>query len=338
MPGLGRAFFSAEANVFEVWAPVRKTTVATRFAPTPNGLLHFGSLVAAVASYLFARSQNGLWHLRFDDLDTLRVRKEWADGILFQLEAFGFEWDGPVVRQSEHVDEYRSWLREAEQADMLLKCSCSRRELEQKLARRNAWGETVHPPRCTRSPDRESFSLRWILHRSNGPEPVHLEFMDGVQGLCRVDDAWSDIGPFVVQRADGLIAYHLANALDDTRMGITHSVRGADLIPSAFRQIALHRQALGRASLVPVLPEFAHVPLVTDSGGVKLGKSRLSPKIEPVQARLQLLQALACLGQNLGERETPESNERPSALLSAAADRFSLQSIPSRLSVPVPDR
>lgn len=307
---------------------MKTTGIATRFAPTPNGLLHFGSLVAAVAGYLFARSQRGLWHLRFDDLDTLRVRKEWADGILFQLEAFGFEWDGPVVYQSSHVDEYRSWLCEAERAGLILKCRCSRRDLDRESTRRNHWGEIVHPPKCVRRDKSEALCWRWILPSRAEDAPVDLEFHDGVQGRCRVDDVGKDIGPFVVQRSDGLIAYHLANALDDTRMGITHSVRGADLIPSAFRQIAIHQQALGHVAIVPTLPKFSHVPLVTGTDGAKLGKSRLSSAIDPVQACSQLVQALGCLGHDLSGEDVSVGEEDPRALLAVAASSFRLQSIP----------
>jgi glutamyl-Q tRNA(Asp) synthetase len=314
--------------------------VVTRFAPTPNGLLHFGSLVAALASYLFARSHGGLWHLRFDDLDTLRVRKEWADGILFQLEAFGFEWDGAVVRQSDHIEEYVSWLHAAERAGLLFRCSCSRKDLELGPAKSNRWGETVHPSTCVALSPSGGESLRWILPASPDSRPLPFEFIDGVQGVCRIDDAWAELGPFVVRRADGVIAYHLANALDDTRMGITHSVRGADLIPSAFRQIALHRQGLGRLSVVPNLPHFAHVPLATGADGMKLGKSRFSPQIDSDQASTTLVHALSFLGQNplaladLGGRARGAGDNGPvrmRALLGAAAAQFRLDAIPSQL-------
>ena len=257
----------------------------TRFAPTPSGGLHFGSLVAALAGYLFVRSSPlGRWYLRFDDGDTLRNVPGATDQIMRQLEGFHLHWDGPVVYQSEHVDEYQAVLEEWSAADLVFPCSCSRQDLDRQGAVRNASGERIYPGNC-RTPGpataqdshraHEQTTLRLdvlgLLRRRTFA--VRSSFDDIVQGQQEADLDREWPAP-VVRRADGIVAYHLANVVDDRRMGVTHVIRGADLLGVTHVHRILEGLLPAAASQLdrhPIL--YGHVPLVTDEHGRKLSKS-----------------------------------------------------------------
>ena len=221
-----------------------------RFAPSPTGALHFGSLVAAVGSFLEARAHGGRWLLRIEDVDTPRTVAGAAAGIVATLARFGFEWDGEVVWQGRRTAAYEAALDALKAAGHAYPCACTRRELaDQPLARD---GSRRYPGTCRNGlpPGREGRAWRV---RAEGT----IRFDDAVQGAQEVDLA-DDAGDYVVKRADGLFAYQLAVVVDDADAGVTHVVRGADLLDSTARQIHL----LGQ----PV-PTYAHLPLATNAAG-----------------------------------------------------------------------
>ncbi len=275
-----------------------------RFAPTPNGPLHFGSLVAAVASYLVVKSvSDGVWRLRFDDLDTLRVKRFHEDTICRQLETMGLHWDDSIVRQSEHTAEYSAVAKRLFNEGRAFFCRCSRKTVEENSLRRNSWGEPLYAGTCSklaleRSPQR-SLRVKAPLSQEAKGEDSPIRFFDVVLKREQTANWREEIGSFVVFRADGVCSYHLANAIDDDRMKITHATRGSDLLPSAFRQMVIAEHA------GLVVPEFGHVPVVCDSDGHKLGKSRFSPEIRKEQAAEWMHQALRYLGQEAADAQAP---------------------------------
>ena len=228
-----------------------------RFAPSPTGPLHFGSLVAALASWLDARCAGGRWLVRIEDLDQPRVIPGAADAILRQLEACGLEWDGPVLRQSARLDLYRGALEHLKGSSY--PCACTRRELEDSALAID--GSRIYPGTCRGgiAPGKAPRATR--LRTSNEP----IRFIDRVQGEV-MQSLESEIGDFVVLRADGLFTYQLAVVVDDAAQGITDVVRGADLLDSTTRQIYLQR-LLGFAS-----PRYMHVPVAANAAGEKLSK------------------------------------------------------------------
>lgn len=259
-----------------------------RFAPTPSGPLHFGSLVAALGSHLEARAAGGEWLVRIEDVDPPRVVTGAADDILRTLEAFGFEWDGPVVYQSRRSPDYRDALERLLRQDLVYPCTCSRKQINE-TARRGVDGP-VYPGTCrARQPGTVQAALRLRIPGER------IVFEDGLQGHIACEVA-RECGDFVLRRADGVWSYQLAVVVDDAEQGITHVVRGADLLASTPRQILLQR-LLGLPT-----PAYLHLPVVLDPHGDKLSKQTLA---EPVDARAPLpalLAAWAFLGQTRSGR------------------------------------
>jgi glutamyl-Q tRNA(Asp) synthetase len=228
-----------------------------RFAPSPTGALHFGSLLAALASWLDARRAGGRWLVRMEDLDSPRVKPGAADAILRQLETFGLEWDGAVVHQSARLDLYRNAIESL--GAQCYPCACTRKELEDSALAID--GSRIYPGTC-RAGLAPGKAARAVRVRTDG-EPIR--FTDRVQGDIS-QSLERDIGDFVVLRADGLFAYQLAVVVDDAAQGVTDVVRGADLLDSSTRQIYLQR-LLGCAT-----PRYLHVPVATNAKGEKLSK------------------------------------------------------------------
>jgi glutamyl-Q tRNA(Asp) synthetase len=245
-----------------------------RFAPSPTGPLHFGSIVAAAASYLDARSRGGHWLVRMEDLDKPRERPGAADGILRTLEAFSFEWDGPVVYQSRRTAAYREALNRLP----AFACGCSRRELRESQR---------YPGTCRYGLPPGKIARAWRV--AAGDREICFE--DRVQG-CFCQNIAAEIGDFVVLRADGTFSYQLAVVVDDAEQGITDVVRGADLLDSTPRQIWLQR-LLGYET-----PRYLHVPVAVNAQGQKLSKQTLAPAVDAGQAEAILRRALAFLGQD----------------------------------------
>ncbi len=237
-----------------------------RFAPTPSGPLHFGSLVAALGSCLEARVRDGAWLVRMEDVDPPRVAAGAADDILRTLEAFGFEWDGPVLYQSRRAEAYREALERLNRLGLVYPCTCSRKQLSEH-ARRGVDGP-VYPGTCrARHPGRDEAALRLRV-------PVRrIVFQDGLQGRIACDVA-EECGDFVLRRADGVYSYQLAVVVDDAEQGITHVVRGADLLASTPRQIVL------QGYLERPTPQYLHLPVALDERGDKLSKQTLAERVD----------------------------------------------------------
>ncbi len=255
-----------------------------RFAPTPSGPLHLGSLLTAVASWLDARAHDGRWLLRIDDLDAPRIDTDAESAILRTLEAHGLTWDGQVARQSAHIDHYHAALERLD--ERCFACRCTRRQLR---------GEGRYPGTCRDlGLSRRGNAVRI---RTEG----RITFTDRVQhpqcsqtaaGAARghpkgAADALDD---FIVQRRDGFVSYPLAVVVDDHVMGVDHVVRGADLLEDTPRQIFLMR-LLGMA-----LPAYAHLPVITEASGVKLSKHNRATTIEDRFARHNIATVLTLLG------------------------------------------
>lgn len=255
-----------------------------RFAPSPTGALHFGSLVAAVGSFLDARAHGGRWLLRIEDVDTPRTVAGAAEDILATLARFGLEWDGEVVWQSRRTAAYAEALELLKAAGAAYPCACTRRDLAaQPLARD---GSRRYPGTCRTGLPHGREGRAWRV-RAEGL----IRFDDAIQGEQEIDLA-ADAGDYVVKRADGLFAYQLAVVIDDSEAGVTHVVRGADLLDSTARQIHL----LGL--LGHPVPAYAHLPLATNAAGEKLSKQTLARAIDAHPPQAALLAALRFLGQN----------------------------------------
>jgi glutamyl-Q tRNA(Asp) synthetase len=255
-----------------------------RFAPSPTGPLHFGSLVAALGSCLEARAHDGRWLLRMEDVDEPRCSGQAADSILRTLDAYGFEWDGPVMVQSHRTARYREVLDGLRAAGHVYPCACTRRELADVALAGD--GAAIYPGTCREGVPAGRPARAWRL-RTDAREIV---FPDAVQG-GRCQQLARDVGDFVLLRADGYFAYQLAVVVDDADQGITHVVRGADLIDSTPRQIFLQR-CLGWAT-----PAYAHLPVALNADGEKLSKQTRAPAIDVGYPANALVAALDFLGQ-----------------------------------------
>jgi glutamyl-Q tRNA(Asp) synthetase len=247
-----------------------------RFAPSPSGDLHLGSLYTAAASYLDARSRSGRWLVRLEDLDRPRVVPGAAREILRTLEAFGFEWDGDVVRQSERTERYVDALEALRARDLTFECSCSRSQLAE---------DDRYPGHCRAAPLKTVGPTATRLRI----EPCTIQFSDRIQGTFRQDVAAS-VGDIVLRRRDQVIAYVLAVVVDDAAQGVTDVVRGADLLDNTPRQIHLQR-LLGLRT-----PSYSHVPVLVEPDGKKLAKSARSARLRDRSALPALLQVFALLG------------------------------------------
>ncbi len=247
-----------------------------RFAPTPSGELHLGSLYAAAASYLDARANRGRWLVRIEDLDRQREAVGAAQGILNTLEAFGFEWDGEIVRQHDRMEGYAAALQELQSRGLTFPCSCSRLQLEDSIR---------YPGTCRARPPVASVATATRLR----VEPARIQFHDRIQGMFRQDVA-AAVGDIILKRRDGVIGYILAVVVDDAAQGVTHVVRGADLLDNTPRQNYL-QHLLG----LPV-PQYAHVPVLLESNGSKLSKSRRSLGADARSALPQMLNVFSRLG------------------------------------------
>jgi glutamyl-Q tRNA(Asp) synthetase len=295
-----------------------------RFAPSPTGPLHFGSLVAAMASYADARTAGGLWHVRIEDVDTPRARPGADTLILTALERLGFEWDGPVWRQSARREAYEEALATLRAAGRAYPCVCTRRELAQHPLGR--LGERVYPGTC-RAGVAGAQHTQAACRVRVPVEPIAFDdrlYGRQAQRLAR------DVGDFVVLRSDGLFAYQLAVVVDDGAQQITDVVRGADLLASTPRQIFLQR-ALGLAT-----PTYLHVPVAVDAQGVKLSKQHGAQPL-PASPLPALLAAWTFLEQ-APPHETPSSTRAFWTWACANWRPRRLHGVPTRLAPPPYDR
>jgi glutamyl-Q tRNA(Asp) synthetase len=256
--------------------PSHPVSYIGRFAPSPTGPLHLGSLLAALASYLDAHSQQGKWLLRIEDTDPPREQPGAASSILRALEAHGLTWNDTETYQSQRANIYREAADSLVNTRLAYYCSCSRQQLKE---------HPVYPGTCRNqfTPPDKPAAIR-ILTRGT------IHFMDAIQG-SQSHNMPQEIGDFVIYRKDQLVAYQLATALDDALQGITHVVRGCDLLDSTPRQIYL-QQALGLNA-----PSYAHIPVLAHSNGQKLSKQNLAKPLDPTLAQQNLFMALNWLNQ-----------------------------------------
>lgn len=258
------------------------TSYIGRFAPSPSGPLHFGSLVAALASYLDAHAHQGKWLVRVEDIDPPREQPGAADLILKALEVYGLQWDGSVLFQSDRSKAYDEVLNRLLLEEKLYPCTCTRKRL--------AGLNGVYPGYC-RKP-RKSRKNRIIPKQPHGLRLLCndqiIQFRDRIQGEQSFD--LSTLGDFILKRKDGLYAYQLAVCIDDHFQGITHIVRGVDLLDSTPRQIYLQSQ------LNFPHPVYAHVPVITQGNGNKLSKQNHAPAIPLKNPRPTMIKALIALG------------------------------------------
>jgi len=248
-----------------------------RFAPSPSGALHFGSLIAAVGSYLQARAQQGLWRVRIEDIDPPREIPGAATRILQQLEHYGLHWDGDVLWQSQRHDAYRAALDWLQQQGLSYYCTCTRSRIQQIGGLYDGHCRNLHH-------DAHQAALRLKVDH-----PIST-FHDLLRGTVQADPHLA-AEDFIIHRRDGLFAYNLAVVVDDHFQGITEVVRGADLIEPTVRQMTLYRQ-FGWS-----LPDYLHLPLVLNHDGNKLSKQNHAPALPEGDARPALVQALRFLGQ-----------------------------------------
>lgn len=282
---------------------VHRTSAYTgRFAPSPTGDLHFGSLVAAVASFLQARQAMGRWLVRIEDIDPPREVPGSAAAILRDLNRLGLKSDGPVLYQSTRTEAYQNAIEILLRQDKAYWCGCSRKDLP---------ASGIYPGTC-RNGLAKGKSHRSVRLRVDS---VSIEFADLIQGDIR-ENLDTEVGDFVIQRADGLPAYQLAVVIDDAFQGITEVVRGADLLDSTARQIYLQR-CLGLES-----PSYAHIPLAMHSDGKKLGKRYGTDPVASVPAAEAIFLALKFLGQS------PPQGMELEQLWAWAIENWQLASIP----------
>lgn len=255
-----------------------------RFAPSPTGPLHFGSMVAAVGSFLQAKHRGGEWLVRMEDLDPPREMPGAADDILRTLEAFGLHWDGEVLYQSRRHALYEQVLERLKESGALYACACSRREIADSSVK--GVDGLVYPGTCRGGIPEGRAPRAWRVK----VDGATVEFIDVVQGRLRRDLA-TDFGDFVLRRADGFFAYQLAVVVDDAGQGITEVVRGADLIESTPRQIHLQK-LLGLPT-----PDYLHLPVVLNARGEKLSKQTFAAPADAARPVPLLCRVLRFLGQ-----------------------------------------
>lgn len=294
-------------------------TYRGRFAPSPTGALHFGSLITAVGSWLDARAVNGEWLVRLEDVDETRALPGAGGDILRTLEAYGLTWDGPVVRQRDRKEHYAGAIDRLRELGWTYRCRCSRKEIADSGVR--GLEGAVYPGTCRTLKLTEAVPGADRLRVG----PGLLEFEDRLRGRLG-HDVSVEIGDFVLRRRDGLFAYQLAVVVDDAAQGVTDVVRGADLIWSTPRQVLL-QQLLNLPT-----PRYLHLPVATKPSGEKLSKHTHAPALDPAEAPVDIQRAITFLGQ-----ETPDL-DTPGRMLAQARARWDASRIPSGVSSALPSR
>jgi glutamyl-Q tRNA(Asp) synthetase len=278
-----------------------------RFAPSPTGALHLGSLLTAVASFLDARSQGGRWLVRMEDLDPPREVAGAADNILRTLERFGLHWDEAVVFQSRRDDLYQQHLQRLVELGLIYPCGCSRRDIRAQVG--PGASAAIYPGTCRGGlPEgRSARALRVLV------SDISIGFDDRLQGTLQ-EHLPTQVGDFILRRADGPFAYQLAVVVDDALQGISDVVRGADLLDSTARQVYLQRL------LEFDTPRYLHLPVLVNERGAKLSKQTGARAVASAAAVPTLVEVLDMLGQRLPESPTDASLEELWAWATAAWD------------------
>ena len=282
-----------------------------RFAPSPTGPLHLGSLIAALASYLDARHNSGSWLVRIDDLDPPREMPGSAQGILNSLQAHSLHWDEDPVWQSKQSPAYEEALASLAAQNKTFACDCSRQNLTILGCCQN---------NCEQEQNRV---IKPAAIRVKVPPGSHLSFDDALQGPQNPEGMEQHLSDFVIKRKDNLYAYQLAVVIDDARSGISHIVRGSDLMDSTPRQIAL-QQALELPT-----PHYAHLPVITNPEGQKFSKQNHAPALKNSDATQNIRRALAFLGQTT----PPIALNNAESILAFAQQAWSINQVPHQLAI-----
>ncbi len=262
------------------------STYTGRFAPSPTGPLHFGSLVTALASWCEARHRGGRWLVRIEDTDIPRNQSNAESHILTTLYAHGLHADTPIERQQDHLEFYQQIIQALAIANLVYACACSRMQLSNHAT-------YPHPCRDQGLPF-EGHAVRLRVPNQS------IHFIDRLQGAV-TENLQETVGDFVLRRRDGIISYQLAVVLDDMRQNVTDIVRGADLLDNTARQICLRQciKLLNLPDLSPVEPSYCHIPLAMNAQGQKLSKQNLAMHLDEKNALLTLQKAFSALGQDL---------------------------------------
>ncbi|REL31649.1 tRNA glutamyl-Q(34) synthetase GluQRS [Thalassotalea euphylliae] len=285
-----------------------------RFAPSPSGLLHFGSLLTALASYLDAKANDGLWLVRIEDIDPPREQAGAADEILRTLVDYGLHWDEHVRYQSQQSALYEQVLSELAAHNLTYACACTRAQIK-------ASGG-IYSGRC------QHLHLPYRAHAVRIRNQFKADnYQDLIQGKVQCDPALAS-EDFIIKRKDGLYAYQLAVVSDDINQGITHIVRGCDLLEPTARQLTLY-QTFGVAA-----PQYAHVPLITTHDGYKLSKQNKAPAIDRKAPQASIISALEFLGQ---QPPAQLNDGTPEEILAWAVEHWQLTNVPKQASIALPE-
>ncbi len=279
------------ANIAQKNTPIAKP-YRGRFAPTPSGELHFGSLLAAMASYADARAHQGQWLLRIDDIDQARVVAESTEHIIHTLEQLGFEWDEDIYYQSQHIRDYQQALQHLQQQQFTYACTCSRKQIKTHSS------SGMYPGTCRNKQQATSEQDHAI--RVKVPSPGNIDFKDLIQGHYS-QELRQTVGDFIIYRRDRVFSYHLAIVVDEYLTDISHVIRGHDLIDSTPRQIYLQQ----RLNYPP--PVYAHIPLAVTADNLKLSKLSHARKIDTNLATL--IQAARFLGQKIDSDDNYQNKQ-----------------------------
>ncbi len=282
----------------------------SRFAPTPSGPLHFGSLVCALAGYLDAKHQNGQWHLRIEDLDPPRVVAGSDIKIIRQLEQHHLFWDGPITYQSHRSDFYHAALEFISHQSNVYRCDCTRRLLNQQNGFELGHCQENVPPKE---------SITSVRMKMTG----FVDWKDPIQGEYHVDlDGEKEL---ILKRRDGLIAYPLAVVVDDIALGVTHLIRGSDLIDVAASQQYLY-QTFNQSP-----PNYAHIPVASNKFGQKLSKQNHAPELNDEKIEYNLREALSHLGQT-----SEEATGTAEDIIRQAIIAWDINRVPKKLQIEAP--
>lgn len=284
-----------------------------RFAPSPTGPLHFGSLFTALASYLDAKAHQGTWLVRIEDVDLPRNQPGASEKILHSLEKFGLHWDNSVIYQSQRSCYYQQAVDLLKEKNQLFYCTCSRKELAQH--------QPIYPGTCRsrKLPPNQDYAIRFIAPADT------ISFIDRRQGPCE-QNIPQQVGDFVIQRKDHLYAYQLAVVVDDALQDITHIVRGNDLLDNTGRQIAL-QIALGYRQ-----PDYLHLPIITNKSGQKLSKQSYAEAVEKHSPEPILCELLRFLGQPVSDNLRYGNVEE---ILQWAISHWDIHHIPNQNSISI---
>lgn len=292
-----------------------------RFAPSPSGALHFGSLVAALGSFLIAKHYQARWLIRIEDIDPPREVAGASDQILKQLEDFSLHWDGSVEYQSQHLDKFESIIEDLKQRHMVYACDCTRKKIATYSTRQNI-KHGLYPNICADKKLNFDGEIAYRLKHGDGD----YGFFDHIQGQCNFpNELYQE--DFTIKRKDGLIAYQLAVVVDDIAQQVDHVVRGYDLLDSTPRQLRLY-EMLGHTP-----PQYYHLPLVINDEGNKLSKQNHAPAIDAKHAPKLLTSALSFLGQ---QPEKGLHKEMPETIIQWATQHFELGNIPPKAQINLP--